>query len=89
MISASPTVAVIHEPFSLLHRPGILDVPFPYWFPYITSENQDGLVPLIRDMLEFRYRPVKEAMAIRSVKDMGRLGRDWSRSARYRRAGRR
>jgi Sulfotransferase family len=89
MIAAcpSPAVAYLWEPFSLLHRPGTLAVRFPYWFPYVCSENEAPHLEPVRDMLTFRYRPAAELMAVRSVKDAGRLVRDWLQFAQFRRAG--
>ncbi len=89
MIAAapSPTVAYLWEPFSRLHRPGVLNVEFPYWFPYVCAENQDRVSPAVADMLSFRYRPAAELRSVRSSKDAGRLVRDWSDFARWRRAG--
>ncbi len=89
MIAAtpSPTVAYLWEPFSRLHRPGILAVDFPYWFPYVFAENQDPVAPAVADMLSFRYRPAAELRSVRSSKDVARLTRDWSDFTRWRRAG--
>jgi hypothetical protein len=89
MIAASPAprVAYLWEPFSLLHRPGILKAEFPYWFPYICKENQDPYVQPIRDMLAFRYRLGEELRIARTPKDAGRLLRDWSRFGVWRSRG--
>ncbi|MEP6476622.1 MAG: sulfotransferase [Actinomycetota bacterium] len=89
MIAAapSPTVAYLWEPFSRFHRPGILAVDFPYWFPYVCKENQGPVAPAVADMLAFRYRPVAELRSIRSSRDVGRFARDWSDFARWRRSG--
>ncbi|MEO8425269.1 MAG: hypothetical protein ABI595_15335, partial [Actinomycetota bacterium] len=86
MIAASPVprVAYLWEPFSVLHRPGILGTAFPYWFPYICQENQDAYIQPIRDMLAFRYGAGAELRIARSAKDAGRLLRDWWRFAVWR-----
>jgi hypothetical protein len=88
MIAATPepSVAYLWEPFSVLHRPGILAVDFPYWFPYVCAENGAAIAPKVTDMLSFRYRPLAELRKVRSPKDVARLGRDWSEFARWRRA---
>ncbi len=83
-VSPMPRVAYLWEPFSLLHRPGILKAEFPYWFPYICKENQDPYVQPIRDMLAFHYRLGEELRIARTPKDGGRLLRDWSRFAVWR-----
>jgi hypothetical protein len=88
MLAATPAppVAYLWEPFSVLHRPGIFAVRFPFWFPYICSENEDPYLEPIRDMLAFRYRPRAELAAARSPKDLARLARDCVQFARYRHA---
>ena len=44
MLAAGSEVGYIREPFSVLHRPGVLDVRFPYWFPYVCTENEGPYV---------------------------------------------
>ena len=89
MIAASPAppAAYLWEPFSVLHRPGVLDVRFPYWFPYVSDENGEAYVAPVRDMLRFRYRTRAELRSVRSSKDAARLVRDRARFARWRRRG--
>jgi hypothetical protein len=89
MIAASsdPPAAYLWEPFSVLHRPGILDVRFPYWFPYVSGDNGKDYVAPVRDMLEFRYRSGAELRAVRTPRDVGRLVRDRIRFAGWRRRG--
>lgn len=89
MIAASttPPVAYLWEPFSIIHRPGILDIRFPYWFPYVSADNGDGYVAPIRDMLRFRYATGAELARARTPKDVARLVRDRARFARWRRQG--
>jgi hypothetical protein len=83
--STSPPVGYLWEPFSLLHRPGICAARFPYWFPYICAENGSRFAAPIGDMLRYRYRPGAELRSLRTPKDAGRMARDWTRFARYRR----
>lgn len=87
MLSAGPGVAYIHEPFSILHRRGVLDVRFDHWFPYVCRENEGAYLSPVRDMLAFRYRTGSEIGAIRSPRDAARLMRDRARFARARRLG--
>jgi hypothetical protein len=82
--SDSPPVGFIWEPLSLLHRPGIFDAPIPFWFPYICTENGARFEVAMRDTLSFRYRAGAELRAVRSPKDVARLGRDWARFHRAR-----
>jgi hypothetical protein len=85
VIAASGAAGYLWEPFSPLHRPGICDAKFPYWFPYVGPENESPYRPSIEDMLAFRYKTWAEIRKIRSPKDVGRLLRDRLRFARYRR----
>lgn len=87
MIAASPDpkVAYLWEPFSVLHRPGIFDAHFAYWFPYLCEENAAPYRRPVADMLAFRYKTGAELASLRSPRDAGRLVRDRSRFRRYRR----
>ena len=87
MLSRARGVSYIHEPFSILHRPGICDVRFTHWFPYVCRDNEDPYIGPIGDMLELRYRAGAEARATRSARDAGRLLRDWARFSLARRRG--
>ena len=87
MLSRAPGVSYIHEPFSILHRPGICVARFTRWFPYLCRDNEDPYIGPIGDMLEFRYRVGAEARATRSARDAGRLLRDWARFSQARRRG--
>ncbi|MBI3649231.1 MAG: sulfotransferase [Actinobacteria bacterium] len=85
MIAASPSppVAYLWEPFSVLHRPGICEARFPYWFPYVSAENEPEYVEAVRNMLAFRYGTGAELRAVRSPKHVARLVRDRARFARF------
>lgn len=85
--SPSPPVAYLWEPFSVLHRPGICDVRFEWWFPYVCRQNESTYLDPIADMLAFRYKTTAELRLVRSPKDGGRLVRDWRDFRRYRRQG--
>jgi hypothetical protein len=89
MIAASPDppAAYLWEPFSILHRPGILDARFPYWFPYVSEENGAPFVTPVRDMLGFRYKTRAEIRTIRAPRDAIRLVRYRACFARWRRQG--
>lgn len=82
----SPRLAYLWEPFSVIHRPGICDARFPYWYPYVCADNGDRYEPSIRDMLSFRYKTLAELRALRSPKDAARMARDRLAFERYRRS---
>jgi hypothetical protein len=90
MICTAPSVAEIMEPFNLRrHRPGIFNAKPTHWFPYVCGDNEQAFLAPMDDMLGFHYRPLAGLMAVRSGKDVGRLGRDWYRFARNRRMAKR
>jgi hypothetical protein len=88
MLAGAPEVAYIHEPFSVLHRPGVCDATFRHWFPYICEENEAAYIGPVRDMLAFRYKTLAEVTSLRTSRDVGRMVRDRGRfwHARRRRA---
>lgn len=87
VLAASPQpVGYVWEPFSILHRPGTCAARFPHWFPYVCTENEDGVRGPVADMLAWRYAYAAELSALRSAKDAARMARDAARFARHRRA---
>jgi hypothetical protein len=84
MLSLSPVLGYIREPFSVIHRPGILNVRFPYWFPYICSENETPYLLPVRDMLAFDYQTAAAVRATRAVRDAAAIVHDRWEFARYR-----
>jgi hypothetical protein len=84
MIAASPVMAYIHEPFNPLHHPGLCTATFPYWFMYVTKENEEAFYQPLKDTLEFRYSMGSEFRAIRKPRHVGRLARDCYSTSLYR-----
>ncbi len=78
VLAAAPGIGYISEPFSPLHRPGILSARFPQWFPYVRSDEDGTLEPAVRRMLAYRYSVRDELPAIRTPRDVGRMARDIS-----------
>ncbi|MEP6476020.1 MAG: sulfotransferase [Actinomycetota bacterium] len=87
MLAASGLVGYIREPFSVLHRPGVLDAPIRWWFPYICTENEEHYLPAVADMLSFRYRTLAGVRAVRSGTDVAKLVHERVRWGRYRTHG--
>jgi hypothetical protein len=87
MLSLSPSVGYIREPFGPHHRPGQLAVNFWFWFPYISSENETAYVGPVSDMLAFRYRTHEEIRCLRTPLDTARFLRDRCRFGYYCRRG--
>jgi len=89
MLAASGEAGYIREPFSVLHRRGILDAGIPYWFPYICPENERPYLRPVRNMLGFRYATRAAVRAVRTPTDAAKTANDAVSFARYRREGRR
>lgn len=66
MLNAGGGVGVVNEPFNLARDPGTLRVPVDWWFPYITSENEDSVLPALADLLAFRYPLRRELVKCRN-----------------------
>jgi hypothetical protein len=78
MLAAGPRTAYISEPLNLWHRPGVLDAPVQNWYTYICPENEALYLPAFQQTLRFRYHLLAEILSLRSLKDLGRMGRDLS-----------
>ena len=76
MLSAHPQLAYISEPLNVWHRPGVMSAPVAKWYTYVFEGNEREYLPALRAMLAFRYRIGKEIVALRSFKDVLRMGRD-------------
>ncbi|HXY70955.1 MAG TPA: sulfotransferase family protein [Actinomycetota bacterium] len=89
LLVAGGEAGYIREPFSVLHRPGILDARVPYWFPYICSENELRYLQPVQDMVVFRYATAAAVRAIRTPTDAAKTAYDALSFAGHRRHGRR
>jgi hypothetical protein len=76
MLAASGEAAYISEPLNVLHRPGVLRAPVKYWYPYICQENEQYYLSAFQELLSFHYHAWAEVKALRSRKDLMRMGRD-------------
>jgi len=78
MIAASPAIGYINEPFNINrgHR-GICGARFPYWFMYVTGENQFAYYEHIKNTIEFRYNIIGALKETRSLGDARRVFREY------------
>jgi hypothetical protein len=83
-LASATDIGYINEPCHLRHRPGICRARFRYWFPYICRDNEQPYLEAFRDTLSFRYSLRAELEALRTPKDVARLGRDWGNYAWHR-----
>ncbi len=76
MLSANPHTAYISEPLNIWHRPGVLSARLTHWYTYICAENESEYLAPFIEVLSYRYHFLGEIKAIRSQKDLFRMGRD-------------
>ncbi|HEV3474089.1 MAG TPA: sulfotransferase [Actinomycetota bacterium] len=86
MLSLSPRVGYVHEPFNVQRWPGWTRRPLPWWYLYVCEENEREYIPLVEDVLRFRY-PIPNLTAAREVKAVARMALDWPFSLLYRAGG--
>lgn len=84
MLERSREAAYIHEPFNPNRRPGWSGGGIPYWFMYVHPGNEMPYVPVIRQVLEFRYPVAANLPELRSPRQVGLFLQDLVQSARYR-----
>jgi hypothetical protein len=85
VIGKSEDVCYIPEPFNKLTGPGICNIGFDYWFPYVTEENEkDYLIP-IEQTLQFKYHLFQELKSVRKKRQLPDLLQN---SIRFQRAKR-
>lgn len=81
MLAASRYYAYISEPLNVWHRRGVFRAPIEHWYTYICEDNEDQYLPAFQDTLGLRYQLLPEITSLRSLKDLGRMGRDAWRMA--------
>jgi hypothetical protein len=84
MLAASSAIGYIHEPFNLTHRPGICTAKFPYWFTYVTEENEAPYYEALKKTLAFRFDIRAELPAIQSFRHVGRMLKNYKNFSLYR-----
>lgn len=76
MLAATSQAAYISEPLNVHHRPGVFAAPVTHWYTYLHPGNEDKYLPAYRRLLQLDYGIGRELAALRSGKDVMRLGRD-------------
>ncbi len=75
-LTASGETAYINEPLSRIHRPGVFGADVPQWYFYVCAENEAPFLRAFQQTLAFRYGWRRELQAVRSLRDVARMGRD-------------
>jgi hypothetical protein len=76
MLTVGGEAAYISEPLNVWHRPGVFLSPVPFWYFCISTENESEYLKDLRNTLAYRYHLGAEISSLRSIKDIGRMGRD-------------
>jgi len=76
LLAAAPGVAYISEPLNVHHRPGVFGAKVVHWYTYICQDNEVDFCSDFKELLSFRYRLLAELAAVRSGRDLLRMGRD-------------
>ena len=82
MLTASPQLYYVHEPFNPDHRPGcgVCNVRFQHYQTYITEANESRYVKPIKQMIEGKYNFSAGILASRSLADIKKV---WSQKKIY------
>ena len=78
ILALSPQVAYISEPLNVWHRLGVMRAPVSKWYTLICKENEAQYLPEFHEMLRFQYGLWRETRMLSSLKDVLRMGRDFS-----------
>ncbi len=72
MLTVSPALYYVHEPFNPNHPPGagICNIRIKTWFKYITEENQQEYLRPIQDMLDGKYSLLRDLKTVRSKRTL-------------------
>ena len=82
MLAVGGHSTYISEPLNKWHRVGVLSTPINYWYTYICENNEVTFEKGFFEMLEYRYHFWSEIRSLRSLKDIGRMVRDFSNFGR-------
>jgi hypothetical protein len=77
MLSASKRTGYLNEPFNLATSPGTFRIPVGGWYPYITPENDERLLPHLEEALEFKYPLARELVQCRNRTDLFHTLKTW------------
>jgi Sulfotransferase family len=84
MLCLSGEAGYIDEPFNPFRWPGWMLTRPPYWYVYVSPENESEYGPLMRSVVDFRYPAAHHLMHCRNPRQLGRVLRDASSSFMYR-----
>ena len=77
MLTANGAYTYVSEPLNILHRPGIMRQPTRNWYTYVCTENEYKYLSPFYETMRLEYHTIRELKSLRSVRDAGRMARDW------------
>ncbi len=84
ILSLSPSVRYIHEPFNIRHDTRFGQDPFDYWFAYVNAQNEHDYYEPIKNIIEFRYNLTSELKSNRRPRDYAGLAKKYAQFHWYR-----
>ena len=84
MLTLSGETGYMHEPFNPRRVPGWSGQRIPYWFLYVTEENEDHYLDVVRDVMAFHYPALSNLRHALNPRGAALYGPDVLRSVRYR-----
>ncbi|MEN8242036.1 MAG: sulfotransferase, partial [Chloroflexota bacterium] len=78
MLTANQRYTYVSEPLNILHRPGIMRQPTEQWYTYVCEENEHFYLSPFYETLRLQYHTMQEIKSLRTLRDVGRMVRDWS-----------
>jgi hypothetical protein len=84
ILTESNEVGYLNEPFNLARSPGSFRVPAEHFYLYVTTENEDRVLPVLRRGLDFEYPLARELVRCRNRVDLHHTLRSWQEFRRGR-----
>jgi hypothetical protein len=86
MLALAPGMGYVHEPFNHQRWPGWSRRIPPHWYLYVCRENEVEYLPVIRDVLAFRY-PILNIASSPDLRHVSQMAVEWPLSISYRLRG--
>jgi Sulfotransferase domain len=77
MLCASKQAGYLNEPLNLTTSQDTFRIPVGCWYPYITSENEERLLPPLAEALEFEYPLARQLARCRNRTDLFHTLKTW------------
>jgi len=84
MLSATPDVGYIHEPFNVEIHIGVNPQPPKYWFQYLCKENAGEYDIIFSELLDFKYPLFRNISRVQTVRHAAKILRDQGLFSWYR-----